>query len=69
MVKSAPFPFMATCPKCKDVRSQPALDYRALIQLLDDRSPIRAHCKICGQAWVLSDQDRARLEEDLAIFR
>ena len=69
MVNPPPFPFMARCPKCKDLRSQAAQGYRALIQLLDENSPIEAHCRICGLMWTLSDQDRALLEKDLAIFR
>ena len=69
MVNSWGFPFTVTCPKCKDVRSQAALGYRVLIGLLDGNQPIAAHCRLCGHVWTINDQDRARLEKDLAIFR
>jgi transcription elongation factor Elf1 len=65
---SAHLAFMATCPKCNDVRSQAAYGYRTLAELLDDDLPIEVHCRICGQTWAINEQDRARLAKDLAIF-
>jgi hypothetical protein len=69
MPGSGPFVFTAICPKCKDLRSQLAGNYRLLIQLLESKLPIEAHCKICGGSWTLSKPERARLETDLTTLR
>jgi hypothetical protein len=69
VAKSFPFPFMATCPKSKDLRSQAAHGCRVLIQLLDEDQPIEARCNVCGDVWTVSDPDRARLAKDVAIVR
>lgn len=69
MADSSPFVFAATCAKCNDVRSQAAHGYRTLIELLDSHSAIDARCRICGQKWVINEQDRAHLAKGLAIFR
>ena len=61
--------FVATCPKCNGVRYQAAYAFRALIQLLDDNSPIEANCKVCGQTWAINEQDRAAVAKAFAIFR
>lgn len=64
---SANLAFMATCPKCNEVRSQATYSYRALLRLLDDKSAIEAYCRICGQTWAINQEDRARLAKVLAI--
>ena len=40
-----------------------------MIRLLDGDCSIEANCNICGEVWTLSDEDRARLDDSLAIFR
>lgn len=63
------FPFMATCPKCKELRAQGVLFYRRLIQLLDDNQPIHGRCTICGHTWAVNDEDRSRLAKEFAPLR
>lgn len=56
-------PFMAVCPKCKDVRSQAGYSPRSLFWLLNRDRPIEAYCVVCDEHWPISVQERERLAE------
>lgn len=66
---SANLAFMATCPKCHEVRSQATYSCRVLLRLLYDNSEIEAYCRICGQTWAINEEDRTRLAKVLAIVQ
>jgi hypothetical protein len=57
--------FMALCPNCKGIRLQHGYT-GTLMRLLQTGRPIEAHCVICHECWPISDQERARVAENLA---
>jgi transcription elongation factor Elf1 len=59
--------FMTTCPRCNVQRSQSRYTKVDLDWLLSGDRPIDAHCSTCGESWALSDDDRARLANFLAV--
>lgn len=51
-------PFVSTCPRCDQQRSQHAYNRRTLCALLDNGRGINAYCSCCNVCWPISDTER-----------